>query len=176
MEAGVPPLLRELDALAFQAIAAAQGPVLRQGVLVVAIDQVPSMSKVIVSGMGAFAEVTMALWEASGDPVGWPSSRVSVSGPAGSSPGHRSHCRVGPVEQPRRTGVTTVGGEGEAMDQEPRQRQRDGHQQPSPQPGGQENPHIHSPFFWAVCSCAEPRAPQLLPARTVLTRIGSPAE
>jgi len=33
------------------------------------------------------------------------------------------------------------------VDQEPRQRQRDGHQQPSAQPDGQENPHIQRPFF-----------------------------
>jgi hypothetical protein len=29
------------------------------------------MPKMIVSGTGAFAEVSMVLWEASGDPVGW---------------------------------------------------------------------------------------------------------
>jgi len=52
-------------------------------------------------------------------PAGRPRG-VSASGPAGSSPGHCGHCRVGPVEQPGRTGVMTVSGEGEAMDQEPR--------------------------------------------------------
>jgi hypothetical protein len=50
------------------------------------------------------------------------------------------------VQQPRRTGITAISGDGEAMDQQPRQRQRDDHQQPSPQPDGQENPHIQRPF------------------------------
>jgi hypothetical protein len=105
------------------------------------------MSTMIVSDMAAFAAVRMVLKEAGDDPAGWPSSRISAPGPAGSSPGHCGHRRVGTVQQPRRTGVTPVSSEGEAMDQEPRQRQRDDHQQPSPQPDEQENPHSQRPFF-----------------------------
>jgi hypothetical protein len=81
-----------------------------------------------------------------GFPSSLPELDALASGPAGSAARHRRHCRVGTVEQPRRTAITPVSGEGESMDQEPRQRQRDGHQQPSPQPDGQENPHIQRPF------------------------------
>ena len=90
---------------------------------------------------------------------GWRPSQVSASRPARSSPRHRGHCRVGTVEQPRRTNVVTVSGNGEAMDQQPRQRQRDGHQQPSTQPDGQESPHVQRPFFPA-CRAAQAACPR----------------
>jgi hypothetical protein len=38
-------------------------------------------------------------------------------------------------------------GDSEAMDKQPGQRQRDGQQQPRPQPGRQKNPHAQRPFF-----------------------------
>jgi hypothetical protein len=34
------------------------------------------------------------------------------------------------------------------MDKQPGQRQRDGQQQPCPQPGRQKNPHAERPFFF----------------------------
>jgi hypothetical protein len=93
---------------------------------------------------------------------GWRPSQVSASRPARSSPRHRGHCRVGTVEQPRRTNVVTVSGNGEAMDQQPRQRQRDGHQQPSTQPDGQEAHMFNVPSSQLA---GRPK----LPARAVAT-------
>jgi hypothetical protein len=40
-----------------------------------------------------------------------------------------------------------VSGDREAMDKQPGQRQRDGQQQPDPQPGREKNPHAQHPFF-----------------------------
>ena len=77
-------------------------------------------------------------------------SPVSAPGPARGAPGHRGHCRVGPVEQFRRPGgwVMAFSGDSEAMHKQPGQRQCDGQQQPSPQPGRQKNPHAQRPFFF----------------------------
>jgi hypothetical protein len=49
------------------------------------------------------------------------------------------------VEQSRRPGggVTAFSGNGQAVDKQPGQRQRDGQQQPGPQPGGKKNPHAN---------------------------------
>ena len=49
------------------------------------------------------------------------------------------------MEQSRRPGggVTAFSGNGQAMDKQPGQRQRDGQQQPGPQPGGKKNPHAN---------------------------------
>jgi pimeloyl-ACP methyl ester carboxylesterase len=60
-------------------------------------------------------------------------------------PGHRGHCRVRLVEEFRRPGggVTASSGHGQAVDKQPGQRQRDGQQQPGPQPGGKKNPHAN---------------------------------
>ena len=44
------------------------------------------------------------------------------------SPGHRGYRGVGTMQQFRRSRVMTVRGYGEAMDEQPRQWQRDGHQ------------------------------------------------
>ena len=38
--------------------------------------------------------------------------------------------------------------DGETMDKQPGQRQRDGQQQPRPQPGRQKNPHAQRPFLF----------------------------
>ena len=62
------------------------------------------------------------------------------------------------MEQPRRTGITAVSGDGEAMDQQPRQRQRDGHQQPSSRSLATENPTCSTfPFrLTGVCGPCRP--------------------
>ena len=39
-------------------------------------------------------------------------------------------------------------GDSEAMDKQPGQRQRDGQQQPGPQPGREKYPHAQRPFFF----------------------------
>ena len=49
------------------------------------------------------------------------------------------------MEQSRRPGggVTAFSSNGQAVDKQPGQRQRDGQQQPGPQPGGKKNPHAN---------------------------------
>ena len=49
------------------------------------------------------------------------------------------------MEQSRRPGggVTAFSGNRQAVDKQPGQRQRDGQQQPGPQPGGKKNPHAN---------------------------------
>ena len=76
----------------------------------------------------------------------WGSSTVSAAGPARGAPGHHGHCRVGPAEQFRPAGgrVMAFSGDGEAMDKQPGQRQRDGQQQPDPQPGAEIKTHMFS--------------------------------
>jgi hypothetical protein len=82
-------------------------------------------------------------------PAGY-ASPVSASGHARGAAGHGGYCRIGPPEQLGRTSgrVMAFSGDSEAMDKQPRQGQRDGQQQPRPQPGSQKNPHIERPFFF----------------------------